>query len=70
MTPADLRQIADSAGDCRALANALSVGKDWVNRRINGEMPIERVDMLAIQQVLETPLDNPVLRLANGAGSA
>ena len=49
MTPAELKQISDRVGSPRKLASLLRVGKDWVYRRISGEVPIARVDDLAVR---------------------
>lgn len=58
MTPAALNRIAAKAGGPRKLAKMLGVGKDWLYRRISGEVPIARVDELAISKAIE---HNPTL---------
>jgi hypothetical protein len=62
MTPAALKRIAASVTGPRKLAQALGVGKDWVYRRISGEVPIARVDELAIRAAMPKRDDHPTLR--------
>jgi hypothetical protein len=49
MTPAHLKQIAARYGGPRKMASIMRVGKDYIYRRINGEVPIGYKDELAIR---------------------
>ena len=53
MTPAALKRIAAQLGGPRKLACVLDVGKDYIYRRISGDVPIGYKDELAIQALMD-----------------